>query len=113
LRSQTIRSFAEKHFGAALGALPLKNVTAARIESVLRKREDLSPESLNHLRAFAYRLFGLAERRGLWSRSHGSETTKGDHADLLPIAEELRPYLEAISKKRGMSNLAIAGSCQI
>jgi len=28
-------------------------------------------------------------------RSHGNATTKGGHADLLPIAEELRPYLRA------------------
>ncbi len=166
LRSHTIRSFAEKHFRTSLGPLPLKSVTAAKIESVLRQCENLSPESLNHLRAFAHRLFALAERRGLrtgsnpasavprfkvakrlpeylrqeevprvlaaldarWRpifataiytglrrgellalrkadvdlesgtiavcRSHGSETTKGGHADLLPIAEELRPYLK-------------------
>src|SRR5216683_1617595 len=28
-------------------------------------------------------------------RSHGNATTKGGHADLLPIAEELHPYLRA------------------
>src|SRR5215472_17027506 len=167
LRSDTIRSFADKHFRSTLGPLPLKNVTAAKLESVLASREDLSPESLNHLRAFAHRLFSLAARRGLWTgsnpaidvprikvarrlpeylrqeevprvlaaldarwrpifataiytgmrrgellalrksdvdleagtiavcRSHGSETTKGGHADLLPVAEELRPYLNA------------------
>jgi len=166
LRSDTIRSFADKHFRNTLGPLPLKSVTTAKIESVLRKCEDLSPESLNHLRAFAHRLFALAERRGLWAgsnpasavprfkvakrlpeylrqeevprvlaalgarwrpifataiytglrrgellalrkadvdldagtiavcRSHGSETTKGGHADLLPIADELRPYVK-------------------
>lgn len=35
-----------------------------------RKCEDLSPESLNHLRAFVHRLFALAERRGLWTASN-------------------------------------------
>src|SRR5712692_5601865 len=67
LRSQTIRPFAEKHFRASLGPLPLTSVTAAKIESVLRKPEDLSAESLNHLRAFTHRLFALAQRHGLWT----------------------------------------------
>jgi integrase len=71
LRSDTIRSFAEKHFREALGPLPLREVTAARIEGLLNsKRGELSPESLNHLRALAHRLFTLAIRRGFWSAAN-------------------------------------------
>lgn len=166
LRSTTIIGFGEKHFRESLGHLPLKEVTASRLEVLItQKAGELAPESRNHLRALAHRIFAWAARRGLWTglnpakavprikkpkklpqylkaeevplmlaalerrwrplfatavytgmrkgellalrksdvdlpggtitvaRSHASETTKGGHADLLPIAEGLVPFL--------------------
>jgi integrase len=166
LRSTTIIGFGEKHLRDELGPLPLKDVTPSRLEVLLNvKIGELSPESLNHLRALLHRIFELALRRGLSSglnpakavprfkkpkklpqylkaeevplmlaalerrwrplfatavytgmrkgellalcksdvdltagtvvvaRSHASDTTKGGHADLLPIAEGLVPFL--------------------
>ncbi|GEL68677.1 hypothetical protein MVI01_04610 [Myxococcus virescens] len=148
-----------------LGPLPLKDVTPSRLEVLLNaKTGELSPESLNHLRALLHRIFELALRRGLFTglnpaksvprvkkpkklprylkaeevplmlaalerrwrplfatavytgmrkgellalrksdvdltagtvvvaRSHASDTTKGGHADLLPVAEGLVPF---------------------
>lgn len=167
LRSPTIRQFAEKHLRPTLGAVPLREV-GAKLEGVLNaKTAELSPESLNHLRALVHRVFSVAARRGLWqgtnpaslvprfkvpkrvpdylktdevprllsvldewwrplfacavytgmrkgellalrksdidmaagtitvARSHSSDTTKGGRAAVLPVAEELRPYLAA------------------
>src|SRR5215471_18730270 len=88
LRSHSIRSFAEKHFRASLGPLPLRNVTAAKIDSVLRKPEDLSAESLNHLRAFAHRLFALAQRRGFWTGSNPASAVPR-----FKVAKRLPEYL--------------------
>src|SRR5216683_6465019 len=68
LRSDTIRSFGEKHFRAPLGSMPLKNVTSNKLEMLLNsKSRELSPKSLNHLRAFAHRLFSVAQKGGLWT----------------------------------------------
>ena len=166
LRSTTIIGFGEKHLRAELGPLPLKSITPSRLEVLLNaKAGELSPESLNHLRALLHRVFELALRRGLFTglnpaksvprfkkpkklpqylkteevplmlaalerrwrplfataiytgmrkgellalrksdvdltagtvvvaRSHASNTTKGGHADLLPIAAGLVPFL--------------------
>ena len=167
LKSATIKLIAE-NLRAPLGSLPLRDITSAKLESLLNsKLDELSPESLNHLRSFVHRVFELASRRGLWNRrnpastvakykvpkrlpeylrpsevsqllaaldprwrplfaaavytglrrgellglrkedidieagtiavcrSHDSDTTKGGHADLLPIADDLRPFLVA------------------
>ena len=59
LRSATIKPFAEGHFRTTLGDMPLVDVHR-QLESVLSSKiEKLSPESLNHLRAHAHRLFAL------------------------------------------------------
>jgi len=66
LRSPTIRSFAEKHLRATLGPVPLREV-GSKLEGILNaKTEELSPESLNHLRALVHRIFSVAARRGRW-----------------------------------------------
>ncbi|MBL8913587.1 MAG: site-specific integrase [Archangium sp.] len=52
---------------AELNALPLVDVTTARLEALLNeKAKTLKPETINSLRAFAHRLFNLASRGGLW-----------------------------------------------
>ncbi len=67
LRTQFHRMTMDKHVRATLNALPLADVTTARIEELLTKRADvLSPKSLNHVRGFIHRLFSLAEKHGLW-----------------------------------------------
>ena len=172
LRSPFILGFANKHLRTTIGPLPLAEVSTARLESLLNaKTKELSPKSLNHLRALLHRLFRLATHHGLWvgpnpaatvarrkvpkrlpvylkveefelllthlkpkwrplfatavftgmrkgellglrksdvdlaggsirvARSYDSGTTKGGHADLLPIAEGLRPWLEAALKR--------------
>ena len=68
LRSPTIRSFAEKHLRTTLGPVPLREV-GSKLEGTLNaKTEELSPESLNHLRALVHRIFSVAARRGRWRR---------------------------------------------
>ena len=70
LRSPTIRPFIEKHFRARLGHVPLVQVTTDLFDKLLSDLEgELSPGSLNHLRATAHRMFKLAARpgAGLWS----------------------------------------------
>ena len=70
LRSPTIRSFIEKHFRARLAHVPLVQVTTDLFDKLLSDLEgELSPGSLNHLRATAHRMFKLAARpgAGLWS----------------------------------------------
>jgi integrase len=70
LRSPTIRPFLEKHFRGRLGHVPLPQVTPEVFDKLLADLQgDLSPASLNHLRALAFRMFRLAARpgAGLWS----------------------------------------------
>ena len=167
-RSPDIDKVARKHLLPALGALPLSEVTPARLEGLLVAKTDvLAPRSLNHLRGLVHTVFARAIKRDLWSgrnpaalverrkvpkrppeylqpeeaelllvhldvrwrpifaaalftgmrkgellglrkrdanlrdgtilvaRSYDHDTTKGGHADLIPIAEPLRPFLEA------------------
>jgi integrase len=50
-----------------LNALPLVEVTTARLEALLNeKSKTLKPETINSLRAFTHRLFNLASRADLW-----------------------------------------------
>ena len=168
--------FLRKRLLPSLGKFALAEVNAARIEGALQIHADeLSPETLNHLRAHAHRIFALAIRRGLWTgsnpasgverrkvsrriyetlraeevplllarlapswrplfataiwtgmrkgellglrksdvdldagtiticRSCDSDTTKGGHADVIPIAEPLKPFLrEALLASRSV-----------
>ncbi len=171
LRSPTIHRFMEKHLRPELGPLPLSQV-GDKLESLLNARvETLGPESLNHLRAAAHRVFAFLTRRGAWKganpavavprfkvpkrlprylrpdevllvlaaldarwrglfatavylglrrgevialrkddvdlrartirigRSGDSDTTKGGHEDLLPLPDELVPWIEAAMKR--------------
>jgi len=158
--------FLRKRLLPSLGKLSLAEVTAARLEGTLQSHADeLSSESLNHLRAHVHRVFALAIRRRLWAggnpasgverrkvcrriyetlraeevpvllarlaprwrplfataiwtgmrkgellglrksdvdleigtitirRSYDADTTKGGHADVIPIADSLKPFL--------------------
>ena len=158
--------FLRKRLLPSLGKRALGEVTPARLEEALQRMADeLSPESLNHLRAHVHRIFALAIRRRLWAgsnpasgverrrvarriyetlraeevplllarlhprwrplfataiwtgmrkgellglrksdvdletgtitirRSYDADTTKGGHADVIPIANPLKPFL--------------------
>jgi integrase len=160
-------SFLHKRLLPSLGRLALVAVSPARLEAMLQSHVDeLSPKSLNHLRALVHRIFALATRRGFWAgpnpasaverrkvpqrvyetlraeevpvllarlapgwrplfataiwtgmrkgelfglhksdvdleagtitirHSYDSDTTKGGRADVIPIAEPLRPFLQ-------------------
>jgi integrase len=66
LRSQTYKGFVEKHFRAELGRLPLTDVTSERLDRLLTSKEgQLTPESINELRSFAYRFFEYARFPGV------------------------------------------------
>ena len=70
LRSPTVRGFLDKHLRPPLGHLPLQQVTADAFDKVLSDLDgELSPRSINHLRAFALGIFKLAARpgAGIWS----------------------------------------------
>jgi len=153
---------------SSLGALPLRYVTEAAIETRLREmeRDGLGPASVNGLRTTLHTVYTRARKAGLWTganpvdgverrrvvrklhatlraeevslllahvpsdwrnlfaaaiytgmrkgelfglrrtdvdldsdvltvaRSYDRETTKGGHADVIPVAAPLRPYLE-------------------
>src|SRR3954465_3766563 len=70
LRSQTIIPMVEKHLRPALGKLPLGGAAAALGPLLTSKVDDLSPSSLNHLRAYARRLYTVASLPsiGWWLR---------------------------------------------
>ncbi len=157
----------QKRLSPRLGKLALAAVSPSRLEATLQSHADeLSPKSLNHLRAYLHRIFALAIQRGLctganpakgverrkvprrihetlraedvpsllarlapawrplfataiWTdmrkgelfglrksdvdleagtitirRSYDSDTTKGGHADVIPIADPLKPFLQ-------------------
>jgi integrase len=167
LRSRHVRSLVDLHLRPTLGPLPLTAVPG-QLEALFAEKDgaDLSPRTVNYLRAMVHRLFVIATKRGLWTgpnpakaverrkqpkglpqylrphevmpflsaieqprhrrffatfvytgmrpcelhalekssvdldagtiavlRSEGATTTKGKHADVIPIADELRPYL--------------------
>jgi integrase len=174
LRSKGDRISADKHLRPALGHMLLVEVTAPRIDEILTTcGDELSPKSVNNLRAFARTVFAKAIQRQLWKgtnpvdavprrkvprripaylkpdevtavlphvperwralfacaiytgmrrgelvalqksdvdladgtitvgRSWHADTTKGGHADVIPIHPELRPFLrDAISMSR-------------
>ena len=60
LRSQTIMPMVEKHLRPSLGKLPLGGAAAALASLLSSKADELSPSSLNHLRAYARRLYAVA-----------------------------------------------------
>src|SRR5256885_1009125 len=70
LRSQTIIPMVEKHLRPALGKLPLGGAAAALGPLLTSKQEELSPSSLNHLRAYGRRLYAVASLPsiGWWAR---------------------------------------------
>ena len=57
-----------KHFASSgIAALPLVEVTSGKIETFLQgKAEELSPQTLNHLRRFMLTIFDCARRTGRW-----------------------------------------------
>ena len=68
LRSQTIKLSVEKHLRPALGKLLLGGA-AARLPALLNSKiGELSPSTLNHLRAYCHRLYAVASMRsvGWW-----------------------------------------------
>jgi len=64
-----------KHFASpGIADLPLVEVTSGKIENLLqRKVEDLSPQTLNHLRRFILTVFNCARRARRW---HGDNPAK-------------------------------------
>ena len=68
LRSQTIQLSVEKHLRPALGKLLLCGAAAALPALLHSKIGQLSPSSLNHLRAYCHRLYAVASMRsvGWW-----------------------------------------------
>src|SRR5437870_2869366 len=68
LRSQTIQLSVEKHLRPALGKLQLGGAAAALAALFNSKIGELSPSSLNHLRAYCHRLYAVASMRsvGWW-----------------------------------------------
>src|SRR3954469_9725954 len=84
LRSQTIIPMVEKHLRPALGKLPLGGAAAALGPLLTSKQEELSPSSLNHLRAYARRLYTVASLPsvGWWARPNPV------HRDELPKFKE-------------------------
>src|SRR5256885_189931 len=70
LRSRTIIPMVEKHLRPALGKLPLGGAAAALGPLLASKTDELSPSSLNHLRAYARRLYTVASLPsvGWWAR---------------------------------------------
>jgi len=82
--------FLKKRLLPSLGRLALVNVTPARLEGRLQSHADeLSPKSLNHLRAHLHRMFALAIRRGQWT---GANPASGVERRKVPrrIYETLR-----------------------
>ena len=81
----------EHEVGPVLAALPPKwrPLFATAIYTGLRKGE---------LLALAKTDVDLATRRLTVSKSHDSDTTKGGHADVIPIAAEAVPFLDAAIK---------------
>ncbi len=82
--------FFQKRLLPRLGKLALAEVTPARLEGTLQSQADeLSPESLNHLRAHVHRIFALAIRRRLWT---GANPASGVERRKVPrrIYETLR-----------------------
>jgi integrase len=77
VKSQHVRASAGKHLAPALQRVPLVEVTPARIDELLgeksrplsetNKKKPLSPETINHLRAFTHKLFALAIRADKWT----------------------------------------------
>ena len=70
LRSQSIIPMVEKHLRPTLGNLPLGGAAAALGLLLGSKVDELSPSSLNHLRAYARRLYAVASLPsvGWWAR---------------------------------------------
>ena len=70
LRSQTIIPMVDKHLRPALGKLPLGGAAAALGPLLNSKIGELGPSSLNHLRAYARRLYTVASLSsvGWWAR---------------------------------------------
>jgi integrase len=68
LRSQTIQQSVEKHLRPALGKLRLGGAAAELPALLNTKIGELSPSSLNHLRAYCHRLYAVASMRsvGWW-----------------------------------------------
>ncbi len=158
------------HIAPEIGHLPVRELTAARIETWLQgKAQALGPQSLNHLRGYLVRALNKARKAGKWAgenpalmvdtrrvprrqydylraeevprllaalspdlrplfavaiytglrkgellalrkedvdlearrltvaRSHDRDTTKGNRADVIPIAEEAVPYFQQAS----------------
>ena len=65
LRSNAPRYLIRKHLRPTLGPLPLREVTAARIQRLLAdKSKELAPKSLNDLRAFIFNFYEVARKPG-------------------------------------------------
>lgn len=101
VKSQTLRLSVGKHLEPALGALALVDVTSTVIDellgeksrplSELNDKRPLSPETLNHLRGFLHKLFGLAIRAGLWTRANPVDNVDRQRVPKRPPAW-LRPH---------------------
>lgn len=70
LRSQTIWAFMQKHLRPELGELPLSDAADALGRVIRSRKGQLAPETLNHLRGAAHRVYAYLKREKLWTRDN-------------------------------------------
>lgn len=97
-----------KHLlSSELASLPLVAVSAERIEALLHRKsqEELSPQTVNHLRAFLSRAFNSARRMG---RYHGTNPVALVKKRRVPkvVRDILKP--EEIGPVSGRAHTAVA-----
>jgi len=104
--SASNESQVRKHLvNSELAPLRLVAVTSERIEAFLhaKQQEDLSPQTLNHLRGYLSRAFGAARKVGRYSGPNPAATVQRRKVPRRPPdylhAEEVAPVLNALDPR--------------